>query len=183
MPYAGRTPGRDQPGATRQRRRQTGGAGSRFELGFPGDHSEGATPVPIPNTEVKPLSAENTALSGRGKIGHRRDLILKSRPRIRRRRDFVCTPSAFTTEKKPFEEGLELAGLGLVSPNFAARWCRKSRRALSTAAQSSVGCGADQFASAANPCRSIASAQAMHSPALSTFCMWIVTTRFSPTST
>jgi len=46
-----------------------------------------------------------------------------------------------------------------------------------------TGCVADQFASAANPCRSIASAQAMQASALSTFCMWTVTTRFSPTST
>ena len=29
---------------------------------IPGDHSEGATPVPVPNTEVKPLSADGTAL-------------------------------------------------------------------------------------------------------------------------
>ena len=29
---------------------------------FPGDRSEGETPVPIPNTAVKPLSADGTAL-------------------------------------------------------------------------------------------------------------------------
>ena len=28
---------------------------------FPGDHSEGVTPVPIPNTAVKSLSADGTA--------------------------------------------------------------------------------------------------------------------------
>ena len=28
-----------------------------------GDHSRGATPVPIPNTEVKPSSADGTALA------------------------------------------------------------------------------------------------------------------------
>ncbi len=28
---------------------------------FPGDFSGGATPVPIPNTEVKPSSADGTA--------------------------------------------------------------------------------------------------------------------------
>ncbi len=27
---------------------------------FPGDHGEGETPVPIPNTEVKPLSGDGT---------------------------------------------------------------------------------------------------------------------------
>ena len=28
---------------------------------FPGNHNEGETPVPIPNTEVKPFSADGTA--------------------------------------------------------------------------------------------------------------------------
>ena len=31
--------------------------------GFLGDHGEGETPVPIPNTAVKPLSADGTALA------------------------------------------------------------------------------------------------------------------------
>jgi hypothetical protein len=33
--------------------------GSR--IGFLGDHGEGETPVPIPNTAVKPFSADGTA--------------------------------------------------------------------------------------------------------------------------
>ena len=33
-----------------------------FSLKFLGDYSEGVTPVPIPNTEVKPLSPDGTAL-------------------------------------------------------------------------------------------------------------------------
>ncbi len=28
---------------------------------FPGNHNKGETPVPIPNTEVKPFSADGTA--------------------------------------------------------------------------------------------------------------------------
>ena len=32
-----------------------------FVFKFLGDHSEGVTPVPIPNTEVKPFSADGTA--------------------------------------------------------------------------------------------------------------------------
>ena len=32
-----------------------------FETSFSGGSSEGETPVPIPNTEVKPLSADGTA--------------------------------------------------------------------------------------------------------------------------
>ena len=31
------------------------------DLGFLGDHGEGETPVPIPNTEVKSFSADGTA--------------------------------------------------------------------------------------------------------------------------
>ena len=30
-------------------------------IGFPGDSSEGATPVPIPNTAVKPFSPDGTS--------------------------------------------------------------------------------------------------------------------------
>ena len=33
---------------------------SLYALIFPGDHGEGETPVPIPNTEVKPLSGDGT---------------------------------------------------------------------------------------------------------------------------
>ena len=33
-----------------------------FSVEFLGDSSEGETPVPIPNTEVKPLSPDGTAL-------------------------------------------------------------------------------------------------------------------------
>ena len=35
---------------------------------FPGDHSEDVTPVPISNTEVKGLSGDGTAASGRGRV-------------------------------------------------------------------------------------------------------------------
>ncbi len=38
-------------------------------LSFPGGYREGATPVPIPNTEVKPFIADGTA----------RDLVWESR--------------------------------------------------------------------------------------------------------
>jgi hypothetical protein len=44
---------------------------------FPGGYCVGATPVPIPNTEVKPYSAENTASNRCGKIGHCRDIVEK----------------------------------------------------------------------------------------------------------
>ena len=40
-----------------------------------GGDSVGVLPLPIPNREVKPISAENTSLAG--KIGRRRDLALQ----------------------------------------------------------------------------------------------------------
>ena len=43
-------------------------AGSRLL----GDHSEGDTPVPIPNTAVKPIGADDTAAFSCGKVGSRR---------------------------------------------------------------------------------------------------------------
>ena len=43
------------------------------KLNILGDTSEGVTPVPIPNTEVKSFSAENTCYSFAGKIGHCQD--------------------------------------------------------------------------------------------------------------
>ena len=41
---------------------------------FPGDYSGGETPVPIPNTEVKPSSADGTSHVLSGRVGRRRDL-------------------------------------------------------------------------------------------------------------
>ena len=38
---------------------------------MPGDHSGGVTPVPIPNTEVKPSNADDTASRRGGKVGSR----------------------------------------------------------------------------------------------------------------
>ena len=37
------------------------GCGDLFSLHVPGGHTGGATPVPIPNTEVKPSKADVTA--------------------------------------------------------------------------------------------------------------------------
>ena len=39
-----------------------------------GGYGEGDPPVPIPNTEVKPFSADGTASIRRGRVGRRRDL-------------------------------------------------------------------------------------------------------------
>ncbi len=35
-----------------------------------GDQSGGGTPVPIPNTVVKPTCADGTGSSGAGRVGH-----------------------------------------------------------------------------------------------------------------
>ena len=39
----------------------------------PGDNGGGVTPVPIPNTEVKSSSADGTACSFCGRVGHCQD--------------------------------------------------------------------------------------------------------------
>jgi hypothetical protein len=39
-----------------------GGEATRRFVSIPGDFTGGATPVPIPNTEVKPSRADGTAL-------------------------------------------------------------------------------------------------------------------------
>ena len=57
-------------------------SGSGPESFFPGDHSERATPVPIPNTEVKPLSADGTAGYFCGRVGRRQ--VFLSRPQCER---------------------------------------------------------------------------------------------------
>ena len=41
-----------------------------------GDYSGGVTPVPFPNTEVKPSYADDTALLKGGKVGHRQVFFL-----------------------------------------------------------------------------------------------------------
>ena len=46
---------------------------------FLGGDSEGETPVPIPNTAVKPSTAHGTATSRGGRVGRRRDLFLVPR--------------------------------------------------------------------------------------------------------
>lgn len=45
-----------------------------------GGSREGDTPGPIPNPAVKPLSADGTAASGRGRVGHRRLLYRTPHP-------------------------------------------------------------------------------------------------------
>jgi hypothetical protein len=44
-----------------------------------GGNSEGATPVPIPNTAVNPFCADGTAFFGRGRVGRCRILLDQAR--------------------------------------------------------------------------------------------------------
>ena len=57
-----------------------GGQGRPFQFDFPGGHTAGATPVPIPNTVVKPRRADVTAWFPGGKVGRRRVKNQKPRP-------------------------------------------------------------------------------------------------------
>ena len=50
----------------------------RIEERNPGDNGGGVTPVSIPNTEVKSSSADGTAYSFCGRVGHCRDMLLNS---------------------------------------------------------------------------------------------------------
>ena len=43
---------------------------------MPGDNGGGVTPVPIPNTEVKPSNANDTAALSGGKVGHRQAFFI-----------------------------------------------------------------------------------------------------------
>ena len=49
------------------------------ETGLPGDHSEWEPPDPIPNSEVKLLSADASLRSPHAKVGHRQALYIKPR--------------------------------------------------------------------------------------------------------
>lgn len=46
--------------------------------GFPGDHSRLEPPDPIPNSEVKRLSADDSVGFPHVKVGHRQGFILES---------------------------------------------------------------------------------------------------------
>ena len=65
------------PKNVRPSRRGNGGVFFQ-QLIFPGDHSGGVTPVPIPNTDVKPTCADDTR---EGKVGSCQDFLPKS-PRL-----------------------------------------------------------------------------------------------------
>ena len=43
-----------------------------------GDHNESEPPDPIPNSEVKPLRADDSVAGCHVKVGHRQALILKA---------------------------------------------------------------------------------------------------------
>ena len=50
-------------------------AAPAYEQIFSGSNGAGETPVPIPNTAVKPCSADGTAPSRGGRVGRRREYI------------------------------------------------------------------------------------------------------------
>ncbi len=54
-------------------RRQTGSRPEAGAAAYSGDHKEGATPVPIPNTAVKPFLP--MVLAATGRVGYRPNFI------------------------------------------------------------------------------------------------------------
>ena len=60
---------------------------------FSGDFVDRVTPVPIPNTEVKPVGADDTAAFSCGKVGSRRD-YLREPVSLTVRRAFYCLSSS-----------------------------------------------------------------------------------------
>src|SRR5678816_3433012 len=58
---------------------------SAVDFGFPTVHRAGATPVPIPNTEVKPCFGDGTAGIPGGRVARRWDLLGRRRSIDRRR--------------------------------------------------------------------------------------------------
>src|SRR4029450_8574493 len=91
-------------------------------LTISGGNGGGATPVPIPNTAVKPSSADGTAWSPCGRVGRRRITL---------------------TEPGPFTTGQALVAFGawpgddpqleVTSPGSRCRRARNARRARGTA--------------------------------------------------
>ena len=57
-------------------------ARKRIPTSFPGGNSEREPPDPIPNSEVKTFSADGSVGSPHVRVGHRQDLISKSRSRL-----------------------------------------------------------------------------------------------------
>ena len=50
---------------------------------MPGDYGGGVIPVPIPNTEVKPSNADDTAPLRGGKVGRRQAFFIKNPCKLR----------------------------------------------------------------------------------------------------
>jgi hypothetical protein len=71
------------------------GAGAVRRAGLPGGHSGREPPDPMPNSEVKPPSADDSAGLPRAKVGHRQASIPKARVAIAMRA-FFCLPDLAT---------------------------------------------------------------------------------------
>lgn len=90
----------------------------RLFSGLPGGHSEWEPPDPIPNSEVKPLSADGSAGSPRARVGHRQALNKKAPSCCSGL--FLCVPS--------FDLRRQAAAVQERPPVRTWRPCRQSGR-------------------------------------------------------
>ena len=65
---------------------------------FPGGNSEREPPDPISNSEVKTFSADGSVGSPHVRVGHRQDLISKSRSRL--------GAAFFVSERQPKDDAI-----------------------------------------------------------------------------
>jgi hypothetical protein len=72
---------------------------------FPGGFSGGETPVPIPNTEVKPSSADGTSHVLSGRVGRCRDLKMNPAPDSRGRVFYLDDSKLFNIRLRFWFEG------------------------------------------------------------------------------
>ena len=83
----------------------------RFAIKFPGGHRGRVTPVPIPNTEVKPATADGTACAGAWESRSLPGLFFAARFVFTTKRAFVWTGNLIRSRSK-FPTSLMVSGDG-----------------------------------------------------------------------
>jgi hypothetical protein len=86
-----------------------------------GDHSAAATPVPIPNTEVKRYSPDDSASIGCAKVGNRQNPFLVLSTPARRKGAGVSFWAL--ARRTPAQPGIQVPAFGLRQSPAALRLC------------------------------------------------------------